>query len=268
MLKVLHHYAFDRIRPPITPTTKIKPQLAKLTPEKASLIGHFIGDGSVMKKSYAIRYANTCPKLIEKVSKLFADVYGLHGHISQRGKTLYVDWNSKEAWMDLKRYTNYECRKWRVPAEILENPELLGPPFLRALFDDDGCVALCSSPKHRAWQRWVCLRSINATGCEDVIRLLSSLGIYARRADRAVIVSGKKNIERFQLVVGFTEGVKICRGVWKGLDKADVLKLLLASYDDSSIPCQKRDSLKNFNDESSPFASPVAQITPLFHVRC
>ena len=261
VLKVLHYHALDRVRLPIHPAAKIKPQPTKLTPEKASLIGHFIGDGSVMKRGYAIRYTNTCQKLIEKVSKLFTNVYGLNGHISQRGEMLYVDWGSKEAWVDLRKYTIYDCRKWKVPTEILRNPEILGPPFLRALFDDDGCVALCSSSAHMGWQRWICLRSINSSGCKDIAYLLSLLGIYARKADGAVIISGKENIERFKLMIGFTNGVKVRRGLWKGIDKAEVLKLLLASYRDLSIPHQKLANLTNFNSASSLCAPLVSQIT-------
>lgn len=257
VLKVLHYHASNRIRPPIHPAVKIKPQPTKLTPMKAFLIGHLIGDGSVMKRGYAIRYANTCQKLIEKVSKTFTDVYGLSCHISQRGEMLHADWNSREAWKDLTQYTSYYCKRWRVPTEILENPETLGPAFLRALFDDDGCVALSSSTKHKGWQRWICLRSINARGCEDIVRLLSSLGICARKINGAVIISGKENIRRFQPVIGFTNGVKVRKGLWRGICKAEVLNLLLLSYDNFLIPYPKLVELTNFNVASSSF--PVAQ---------
>lgn len=262
VLKVLHHYALERIRPPIRPAAKIKPQPPKLTPEKASLIGYLIGDGSVMRSGYAIRYTNTCLKLILEVSKAFTSTYGLEGHISQREGILCVDWNSKEAWRDLQRYTNYYCREWRVPAEIFENFKVLGPPFLRALFDDDGCVALRSSRKHKSWQRWVCLRSINTHGCEDIARLLSLLGIWSRRVSGAVIIARKENLKCFQSIVGFTDGVKVRRGLWKGLNKTEILELLLNSYNAPSIPRQKLAELNNFNVTSSPYASPAAQTAP------
>lgn len=198
--KIIHRLAPHLIRPPVRHTKPIKPQPPVLTPEKAFLIGHLIGDGSVMRKCYGIRYSNTCPKLISEVSKVFTSTCGLEGRISQGDGALYINWNSKEAWKDLQLYTHYHCREWRVPTQIFENPKVLGPPFLRALFDDDGCVALCSSRKHKNWQRWICLRSINAYGCEDVIRLLSLLGISSRKVSGAIIIGGKENIRHFHLL--------------------------------------------------------------------
>jgi intein/homing endonuclease len=224
------------IRPPIKAAVEIKPQPTRLTSKKASLIGHLIGDGSVRGENNTIRYTNTCLKLVLKVAKAFSDVYGLQRRISERNGIFQVDWCSKKALEDLCQYTSYRCKEWRIPKEIFENPRVLGPPFLRALFDDDGCVVLCSSSKHKSWQRRVCLRSTSNQGCEDVTRLLSLLGINSRVIKWAVIISGKGNVKRFQSRVGFTQGVKVQRGSWKGMDKAKVLELLLASYEDPSAP--------------------------------
>ena len=262
MLKVLHAHASNKIR--LHPTLKIKQQPMELTPEKACLIGHFIGDGYISERDYAIVYANTCQKLVEKVSNAFTSVYGLRGHISLRkDKMLCVYWNSKEAWKDLRQYTDYYSKKWRIPTEIFENPKILGPPFLRALFDDEGCVILWWPPfaKRKGWLRRVYLKSFNNQGCEDVVRLLSLLGIHAHKVDKAVIISGRENIRRFRSVVGFTEGVKVGRGWWKGIDKTEVINLLLLSYDDHSIPHQKLAELTTFNAISSLSSFPAAQTT-------
>ena len=260
--KIVHHFAPHLVRAPVLPPKPIKPQPPALTPEKAFLIGHLIGDGSVMRKSHAIRYANTCLKLVSDVSKAFTSVYGLEGRISQREGIMYIDWCSKEAWKDLQSYTNYHCREWRAPTQILENPKVLGPPFLRALFDDDGCVALCSSRKHERWQRWVCLRSICTYGCEDIARLLSLLEIRSRKACKAVIISGKENLRRFQSVVSFTAGVKVRRGLWKGMNKAEVLELLLASYENPLLPRLKIAELTGLNAGFSPSFPPAAYTVP------
>jgi transposase len=260
--KIIRHFAPYLIRAPVLPPKPIKPQPLVLSPEKAFLIGHLIGDGSVMRKSYAIRYTNTCLKLVLDVSKAFTSVYGLEGRITQRDGIINIDWCSKEAWKDLHSYTNYHCREWRVPTQIFEYPKVLGPPFLRALFDDDGCVALCSSRKHENWQRWVCLRSICTYGCEDIARLLSLFEIRSRKAYKAVIISGKENIKRFQSMVSFTTGVKVRRGLWKGIDKAEVLELLLASYENPLLPRLKITELAGLNAGFSPSSHPAAYTVP------
>jgi len=234
--KIIHRLSPTLIRPPIRPTKPIKNQTRSLTPEKAFLIGHFIADGSVMK-NHAISYCNKNRGLVEKVAEVFEKVFGVpmrKPYLSKDG-VFVLTWYRKRAWEDLMKYAEYKSRNWAVPTEIIANPTILGPSFLRALADDDGCVVLYPRV-NCGWYRWICLRTISSPGRASLIHLLSLLNIRAYETTNAVIISGRENIERFRQKIGFTTSVKVFRGGWKGFDKAKVLELLVQSYKQASEP--------------------------------
>jgi transposase len=238
--KVVHYYAKHLVRAPVGPLRKnIKRQRNWLTRQKASLIGHLIGDGSVFidKKGRCIIYfSNTCFKLVKFVSRALESVYGIKLKIRKaENRIFYIKCVSKKAWQDLSKYTPYGSREWRVPIEIFQNSTVLGPPFLRSLADDEGSVILHPRRKND-WNRQICLASTSDQGRKDIIHLLSMLGINSYETGILVCITGRENLIRFQRVVGFTRYVKVSRGWWRGLGKLEVLRILNKSYDDSSFP--------------------------------
>jgi Mor family transcriptional regulator len=235
VLKIIRHYIPSEIRSPGDSSTKIKPQPPELTPQKAFLIGHLIGDGYVPRTPHGkIVYTNTCLKLVLKMLKVFDKVYGIKGHLSRRGPVFYVKWTSKKAWEDLRKYTlSYHSKEWRIPKEIFD-PVILGRPFLRALFDDEGSVTLCLTGRKRL-AREISLASACKKGREDIIRLSSLLGIHARNNKAKVTIRGKINTKNFQSRICFSKGVKVRNGHWRGLDKREVLDLLIKSYNNPSV---------------------------------
>ena len=238
--KVIRHYARDLMRRPGGPLRiTIKKQENELTCQKASLIGHLIADGSVFrdkKGRCVINYSNTSFKLVKSVSRTLNSVYGIKLKIKEKeNRIFYVKCVSKRAWQDLLKYTPYGSREWKVPTEILQNPTVLGPPFARALADDEGCVIL--HPRRvNDWDRRVCLASISSQGRKGTIRLLSLLGINSYENGILVCITGRENLIRFQRMIGFTHYVKVSRGWWKGLGKFKVLRILNKSYDDPRFP--------------------------------
>lgn len=237
--KVVHHYVPDSVRPPVIPPRNIKRQKHDLTHQKASLIGHLIGDGSVFKDRkgrYIIYYSNSCLKLVKSVLKALSSIYGLKPKIRKQGNSVFfIKCVSKRAWQDLSKYTAYGSREWKVPIEILQNANVLGPPFLRALADDEGCVIL-HPRRNNDWNRLVCLASISDQGRKGIIHLLSLLRIDSYEIGILIYISGRENLIRFQHVVGFTPSVKVSKGYWKGLGKLEVLKILSRSYNDPLFP--------------------------------
>ncbi len=263
VLKIIRHYIPREIKSCGSYPTGIKPQPPKLTPSKAFLISHLIGDGYVPRTPHdKIIYTNTCLKLILKVSRVFDKIYGIKGHFSRRGFVFYVKWTSKKAWEDLHKYVfSYHSKEWQIPKEIFDDPAILGRPFLRAIFDDEGSVTLCLTGRKRL-AREICLASACESGCEDIVRLLSLLGIHARKSWAKVTIRGKINAKRFRSMISFTKGVKVRGGKWKGFDKCEVLHLLIQSYDDLSV----RTILVSENIlKSAPLVSvsPVTQTVPL-----
>lgn len=261
VLKIIRHYIPGEIRPRGGSPARIKPQPPKLTHQKAFLISHLIGDGYVPRTPHGkIVYTNTCLRLILKVLRAFDKIYGIKGHLSRRGPVFYVRWTSKMAWEDLHKYVlSYHGKEWRVPKEIVDDPVVLGRPFLRALFDDEGSVTLCLTGRKRL-AREICLASECESGCDDIAQLLSLLGIHTRRSSTKVTIRRKINVKRFQSRICFSRGVKVRGGRWKGFDKCEVLCLLIKSYDDPSV----RTRLVSENQLSSELfsVSPATQTIP------
>lgn len=229
--RIVRHYLADVIIPLGHPPQPIKPQPPHLTPRKASLIGHLVGDGSVCKRTKTISYCNKNYMLVNVVAETIEEEFGIRTKISQHRNLFYAVCHSKKAYEDLVKYTQYGSKNWMVPREVLFDPSSLGPPFLRALADDEGSVSFNLQPNGK-WSRRTYISSLCPSGRSGLIQLLSLLGIRARETINAVVINGgKENISRFARFIGFTPGVKILRGKWwRGHDKAEVLDLLLQSY--------------------------------------
>jgi hypothetical protein len=100
---------------------------------------------------------------------------------------------------------------------------------LRRLFDEEGSVGFQPSKYHR----WISLRSYSKNVREQVVTLLSEFGINSHNYDkgRIVVITGKKNLERFANEMNFSPGVKVVRGkYWVGHEKRNVLRMALESY--------------------------------------
>ena len=228
--KIVRHFIPNAVIPLGRPPRPIKSQPSHLTPKKAFLIGHLVGDGSICKRTKTISYCNKNHILVNVVAETIEEVFGIRAKISQHRNLFYAVCHSKRAYEDLIKYTQYGSRSWTVPNEILSNPLTLGRPFLRALADDEGSVSfhLQSSGK---WLRRVSISSLCSSGRLGLLQLLSRLGIHARETINAVVINREENIARFARLIGFTSSVKILRGKWwRGHDKAEVLRLLLQSY--------------------------------------
>jgi len=60
--------------------------------------------------------------------------------------------------------------------------------------------------------------------------MLNSLGISARESETGVFIYGKENLLNFLKSVGFVDGTKVQKGLWKGCQKSDVFKEMVSSY--------------------------------------
>ncbi|HLD73005.1 MAG TPA: LAGLIDADG family homing endonuclease [Candidatus Nanoarchaeia archaeon] len=151
-----------------------------LTPAKARVIAHLIGDGCVYRSSetnYVIKLEVTDPESLDQFETDLISVYGLKptrgtNRSGKTGKPIpFVSLLSKRAYDDLHTYCDFRSSTWFVPSQIFAANLPLKREFLRALFDDEGTVVRDgNSIKVR-------LYSINYNGLCQIQQILSQFGL-------------------------------------------------------------------------------------------
>jgi intein-encoded DNA endonuclease-like protein len=105
--------------------------------------------------------------------------------------------------------------------------------FLRAFFDDEGCMDFRPSKKKRVrgYQKDTAILTL-------VHQLLSDINIASRIIlPNEVVISGKENLLKFQKEINFSSGVRInglrSNSIWKeSLEKRELLRRAIASFKD------------------------------------
>ncbi len=183
-------------------------EFSKLSPEKARIIGHCIGDGAVYKTNtdYVIKYEVKDFFLIKQFHCDLIEVYGLEPHLvlNKSGKTghplISVRLRSKIVYNDLLRYvTSFYSDKWELKEPILNSPKSMKKELLRALYDDEGSIIN---------NRYVRLYSINLNGLKQLGELIKEFeikykfekGFGAKRNVHSLTI---KDIEKFYTKIGF-----------------------------------------------------------------
>ena len=179
-----------------------------LSPQKARIIGHCIGDGAVYKTNtdYVIKYEVKDFFLIKQFYYDIIEVYGLEPHLvmNRSGKTgnllISVRLRSKIIYHDLLKYvTSFYSDKWRLRLRVLNAPKPIKKEFLRALYDDEGTIIK---------DKYVRLYSINLNGLKQIGIIISEFGISYKfekgfGSKRNVYSLTIKDIELFNKIIGF-----------------------------------------------------------------
>lgn len=166
-------------------------------PDLVMLVAHYTFDGEVRRTVCA--YTNTSSALIERVTTLTRLVYPYPPKTRCRNGVHSISYFNVELASLLQ-----EKR-----AVLLATIERMGTEhrraFLRAFFDDEGCVTFHPKRRTRLVRGYQYDEDLRAL----VRRLLQSFGVETRedRTAQAVVVSGRSNLERFAQEIGFSEGV-------------------------------------------------------------
>ena len=116
--------------------------------------------------------------------------------------------------------------------EIVEAPKELKREFLRAFFDDEGCMDF--RPKER--RRGVRGYQKNTRILKSIQTLLADFYITATlKLPNEVVVTGKNNLQKFQQEINFSPGIFIngerSNSIWKeNLEKRELLIRALNSF--------------------------------------
>lgn len=188
----------------------------------ARCLAKISGDGNLNR--YCIRYSNSCDTLIEEFKQdmnyLFKNIKFYEGRKDSKTKYVQVYGKSKTE-VFLRELSSFKSSDILVPESIKNSDDSVMAEYLRAFYDDEGCVAIRLHKKTNEWKRNITLTSNSLKILEEIKNiLLSRFQIYSNkiiptaknRADDKTFVlaiSGKGNISKFKDNIGFKHPKKI-----------------------------------------------------------
>jgi len=210
---------------------RIVPNPERWTDELIFLVTHFIFDGEIRNNGCV--YQNRNIALINRVQNFMKAVFCL-GPITRYYPESGVH-RISYFYVELANYMKRKSEELRKYIKIA--PEREKKTFLRAFFDDEGCVyKYGNNRKIRGYQ--------HDLGTLDLIRkLLNDFDIESRieKKGREVVVSGKLNLIKFRNKINFSKGVFINpnrkNSIWrKKLEKRKILEMAITSYKSLGSP--------------------------------
>jgi hypothetical protein len=190
------------------------------------LVAHLLFDGEIHRAK--CRYHSRSAALIERVQSLVKPFAITRPKIRKNQLTgvLSVSFYNAALGRYLKTKSDeLLLRIHAMPAEMKRE-------FLRAFFDDEGCIdfrPFRNNRRVRGYQKDVKILHI-------VKRLLGDFEIDSRiQLPNEVSIVGKENLEKFQKEIGFSPGVRIngkrSNSIWKqSLEKREILRRAIESY--------------------------------------
>ncbi|MFH0949513.1 MAG: LAGLIDADG family homing endonuclease [Candidatus Aenigmatarchaeota archaeon] len=221
------------------------------TIDRAIIQALLLTDGSVIPKRNRITFANTSEILIKQFCNLVSSIYGYQVKKIAKGKSTkqqvhLIQLQSKTICADLLSdiptyrtapFKNDVYPETTVPESWFEfnNKEIA--TILRAIFDaDGGCSLRVARRKKRKCleiERQIFISCQHPKLRSQYRRLLNKLDIKCGESSSKVVITGKKNFEKFRDLINFSEGVLVGYDSkhWQGIEKRKLLDILIKSYD-------------------------------------
>ncbi len=145
-----------------------------------------------------------------------------------------------------KHYKKTKYPYIKIPEFVFKNRYNM-QNFLQAFTNSEGSVQLRVN-KHNKWLEFSCYVKISTEHpllLKEVSMMLNILKIDNRLAPKinpnSIIIQKQNSIKRFQVLVGFMNGIKITpTGIWGNYEKAKILEAVIKTFD------FKRGFLQNF----------------------
>jgi hypothetical protein len=201
----------------------IKPQDTSVSREKAWLLGHIAGDGSVTYKPgrvcQIVVAAGTHLEDAGVIVRKFDEVYGAHATVKAfapgKGKRTQTNYIVRCSWRlvveDVLGHGIFGVYRWRIDERVLSAPLDVRAGWVSGFADAEGHVQYIPE----TFMRRISLTSINHKGLEQVSGILRDLeidhrwetdrrrGPETRRESYRLILSYHRAIRRFAEVVNF-----------------------------------------------------------------
>lgn len=196
------------------------------TPELVLLVSHLLFDGEILRSRCT--YNNRSKSLTDRVERLMTTVYEFPAKLnivefSEVRRVQYFN-------VELASFLNTKARE--LLKVIVTMPQSSQCEFLRAFFDDEGCMDY--RPKSNR-------RRIRGYQKDEKIlfliqELLKNFAIEAKiREPNEVVISGKENLQKFRKEINFSQGVclnpKRANSIWKKpIEKRVLLDMAIKSF--------------------------------------
>ena len=190
------------------------------------LVSHLLFDGEISRVRCV--YNNRSQMLLNRVEGLMQAVYAYEPrrYINQKTGVKRISYNNVALAAFLHEKSTELLR------EIVTLPQSFQCEFLRAFFDDEGCMSFHPDKNKRRIRGYQKNREML-----DLVRaLLNNFGIVAAlQGKNEVVVTGKANLMKFQKEINFSEGVRIngnrSNSIWKeSLEKRELLRRAIDSF--------------------------------------
>jgi len=200
-------------------------RFGKWTPDMVLLVAHLIFDGEIRNGGI---YNNRSEALIKSVERCMHSIYDFEPtrYKNELTGVSRVSYYNVELALFLKQKANGLVKNIKKMAFRLKRE------FLRAFFDDEGCMDYrpqSNRRKIRGYQKNVRILKL-------IKSLLNDFGIDARVVKpNEVVIVGKENLIRFERKINFSPGVFIngdrANSRWKKhLEKRALLRMAIESF--------------------------------------
>ncbi|MDC1205503.1 LAGLIDADG family homing endonuclease [Candidatus Pacebacteria bacterium] len=198
----------------------------KWSSEFVLLVAHLMFDGEILKKRCV--YNNRSETLIFRVENLMQSVYNYSPHI-------HID---RVSGVKRIQYNNVELRDFlyvkacELIAVIKKRPKIEQREFVRAFFDDEGCMDVRLNRNLRRVRGYQKDREILML----IQSLLKNFDIASTlQGKNEVVISGKENLIKFQKEINFSKGVRLnpkrSNSIWKKpIEKRELLAVAIESF--------------------------------------
>ena len=195
------------------------------SPETVLLVAHLLFDGEIVRTKCV--YNNRSEALIERVKMLLNQWYDFE---PKRYENLMTGVH-RISYHNVALAIFLHEKSQELLSRILTMPLDFKREFIRAFFDDEGCMdfRLPGHRRVRGYQKDIRILQI-------IKVLLADLGIKARiQLPNEVVIIGKENLLRFEQEINFSHGVYIngkrSNSRWKkDLEKRAILRMAIESY--------------------------------------
>lgn len=189
------------------------------------LVAHLLFDGEI-HENRGCAYNNRSEALIERVRQCMLCVYGFEPkkYTNPHTGVHRISYYNVALAIYIKRKAKSLLK------EIESLPIVLQREFVRAFFDDEGCMDFRPGRSRvRGYQKDVKILEIIKT-------LLNNFGISARiQLPNEVVIVGKENLIQFEREINFSPGIYVngnrSNSIWKKhIEKRELLKRAIKSF--------------------------------------
>lgn len=195
-------------------------------PSRVLLMAHLSFDGGI--RSHQCEYNNRSRALVDRVQTLMSGIYRFAPKEVENPTTRVI----RIAYYNVELSAFLRKKSEQLLNEIEFLDIRLQREFLRAFFDDEGCMDY----RPRRGVRQIRGYQKDTSVLESVQRMLNRFGIQSRVVmPNEVIISGRLNLLSFQEKIGFSPGVCVngnrANSIWReNLEKRELLSRALASF--------------------------------------